>query len=713
MARAVGTRFWPVLQAMLLASAVLFAGPIASQETGGRVAVIIGNNDYPAAPLRNAANDAALVAQALVEIGFAVNVHLDMTSDQVPVLLEEVRESFDGAEIGLIYYAGHAFQYNGENQLLSVDVPELSAEVIDEKRLPLRDLLAAADSGSGEAGTLRIVILDGCRNDPFSSVGPGYTRGLAFEESGADETLIAFSTGAGRLAFDGPANGNSPFAIALVRALAEPGVTVAELLRAVRRTVRLATDAKQIPWVVGSMETDFELRRGAASSLEIAGGTDEVALDQVVWWAIHSEIDPDELTRFIQTFPDSTFAPDATSRLREIELASADAGRAVVLDGETVQPEAVATVLDLRGKLSPTDSFEPDSSIPAELFEIWPTPLPVTPGGLGELVTDCDMVASDPDDQQRVGPGVDWGLVNARRAVRICGYALANDPGNARLAFQLARALDIGGAYPWARFFYTGAAQAGYAAAMTNLGYMAIEGRGGEIDYPAAAAWYRRAAALGNLRARTNIGEIYLKGQGVPPKFEEAVLWYRLASSMGWPNAQNALADMYRKGQGVETDERAAAALYLLAAENGQREAMNSLGRSYLNGWGVEKDRAEAHVWFNRAIDSGDRYSPYFFARDLVAGGEGAEDPQKVLDLLQLSADRGFRDAYLELAQVYATGEIVPADPSASFFWARLAQLAEVEGAAELVAESGAGLSAEQQAEIERLIANRQTLNGL
>ena len=140
---------------------------------------------------------------------------------------------------------------------------------------------------------------------------------------------------------------------------------------------------------------------------------------------------------------------------------------------------------------------------------------------------------------------------------------------------------------------------------------------------------------------------------------------------------------------------------------------MNSLGRSYLNGWGVAKDREQAHVWLGRAIDAGDRYAPYFLARDLVAGGEGGAEPQRVLDLLQLSADRGFRDAYGELAKTYRDGRIVPADPAAGYFWARLAEIAGAEGAGGLVAEAGSGLGAAQKADIERLIANRQALNGL
>ncbi len=704
MRRVIHSAIWSVALLLLACGAM-------AEDRAPYVAVVIGNNDYPAAPLRNAGNDAALVAKALAETGFAVSVHLDVTSDQVPALLDEIRTRFQGAEIGLVYYAGHAFQYNGENQLLSVDVPEMTAEVINAKRLPLREVLAAAATEGG--GGLRLVILDGCRNDPFSTVGGAYSRGLAFEESGAAETLIAYSTGAGQLAFDGPNNGNSPFALSLARAVERPGVTVSDMLRSIRRDVRLATESRQIPWVVGSIETDYVVNRSAAPSAPLVATGGEVPLDEVVWWSIRAEITPDELTRFAQVFPDSRYAPEAKSRLREIELAGTDATRAVVIDGEAIPSQSVAAVLDLRKHAPATGGYEPRTSIPAELFDIWPNTLPGTAGGLGEIVTECDLIAGDPADQQRVAPAVEWGLVNARRAVRVCGYALAKDPGNPRLAFQLGRALDIGENFPWARYFYGMAANAGYAEAMTSLGYMAIEGRGGAIDYPAAADWYRRASALGNLRARTNIGEIYAKGQGVEPQPEEAILWYRLAAGMGWPNAQNALADMYRRGMGVEKDERASAALYALAAANGQREAMSTLGRSYLNGWGVEKDRATARGWFERAIDAGDRYSPYYLARDLVSTGEGKQDPQAVLDLLTLSADRGFREAYLELGTVYAKGEILPADPAQAYFWARLAEISEIKGAGDLVAALGPRLNAAGKAEVERLIDARRQLNGI
>lgn len=706
MRRAIHSAIWSV-------AFLVLAGGAMAGERPAYVAVVIGNNDYPAAPLRNAGNDAALVAKALAETGFAVSVHVDVTSDQVPALLDEIRTRFQGAEIGLVYYAGHAFQYNGENQLLSVDVPEMTAEVINAKRLPLREVLAAAATEGGAGGGLRLVILDGCRNDPFSTVGAAYSRGLAFEESGADETLIAYSTGAGQLAFDGPNNGNSPFALSLARAVERPGVTVSDMLRSIRRDVRLATEARQIPWVVGSIETDYVVNRSAAPSQPVAAIGSEVPLDEVVWWSIRAEITPDELSRFVQVFPSSRYAPEATTRLREIELAGSDATRAVVIDGEAIPAQSVTAVLDLRAKLPAAGGYEPRTSIPAELFDIWPNALPGTAGGLGEIVTECDLIAGDPADQQRVAPAVEWGLVNARRAVRVCGYALANDPGNPRLAFQLGRALDIGENFPWARYFYGMAASAGYAEAMTSLGYMAIEGRGGEIDYAAAADWYHRASALGNLRARTNIGEIYAKGQGVEPRPEEAILWYRLAAGMGWPNAQNALADMYRRGMGVEKDERASAALYALAAANGQREAMSSLGRSYLNGWGVEKDRATARGWFERAIDAGDRYSPYYLARDLVSTGEGKTDPQAVLDLLTLSADRGFREAYLELGRVYSNGEILPANPAQAYFWARLAEISEIKGAGELVAATGSQLDTGHKAEVERLIEERRQLNGI
>ena len=347
------------------------------------------------------------------------------------------------------------------------------------------------------------------------------------------------------------------------------------------------------------------------------------------------------------------------------------------------------------------------------MFEIWPDRLPSTPDGLEHIVHQCDILAAEPADPQRVAPPTRDGLVNLRNAARACAAALKSEPDNPRFLFQFGRILDIAGRYDWAKGFYNRASAQNYSAALTNLGYMAISGHGGPQDFEAAHRFYMQAAKLGNLRARTNVGTMFIRGQGREPQPEEGVLWYRLASGMGWVNAQNALADLYRKGIGVEEDPEAALALYHLAAANGQRDAMNALGRSYANGWGTEKDRDQSHRWFERAIEAGDSYAPRFYAQDLISAGVARDDPDRIMNLFALSAERGFLDGYRELAKAYYDGDYVPRDLEAAYRNARLAELGEVSAIEDLIAAIRSELSVDVISAIDAEIDTRRRLNGL
>jgi hypothetical protein len=678
-------------------------------------AAVIGNSGYPAAPLANAARDAATVAEALAEAGFAVRTYFDVPRSDMDRVLGEIGAQFATADLSVLYYAGHAFQFDGQNQLLAADVPELTAAEIEAKRVPLTQVLRQTmpEGAGGADERLRLVIVDACRNDPFSSVDAAFQRGLSFEESGDTQTLIAYSTSAGELAYDGPSGGNGPYALALARAIRNGDTTISSVLRSVRRDVRLATEGLQIPWVVGSAETDpvFGAAVAAAAEAPVAAGVPP--LDEIVWSFVRRELTSETLRQFVDNFPQSSFVEDANQRMREIEVGREDATRQLVLVEGEISGDTLNELAEARARIEEHLAYEPATDIPAELFALWPETLPEAERGLSQIVTRCDVLSSDPADPQRMAPPVREGLMNIREAARACGFALAADPENPRLLFQFGRVLQFAGRHDWARAYYTRASAYKYSAALTNLGYMAIEGIGQDKDFAAAETYYRQAAELGNLRARTNIGTMYIEGVGVPQIPEEGVLWYRLASGMGWANAQNALADQYRKGIGVGKDERAAVALYRLAAENGQRAAMNSLGRSYLAGWGVEPDRKTAHLWFERAIEAGDRFAPRFFAQDLIAGGDAKADPERVLGLLRLSADRGFGEAYLDLAKVYLAGSLTPADLRLAYLNARLAELREVEGAAEVVAEAKAALGAAAAEDVDAEIAQRRRLNGL
>src|SRR3954447_15319004 len=104
----------------LLRIAVLGAGLAlqltASAHAERRVALVIGNNAYRnVAALKNPVNDAGLIAAALKQDGFDVNVANDLGQDALVKALRSFRDQADGADWAVVYYAGHGIEMGGVN----------------------------------------------------------------------------------------------------------------------------------------------------------------------------------------------------------------------------------------------------------------------------------------------------------------------------------------------------------------------------------------------------------------------------------------------------------------------------------------------------------------------------------------------------------------------------------------------------------------------
>ena len=68
-----------------------------------------------------------------------------------------------GADMALVYYAGHGIEVGGENYLVPVDA-KLARDVdLEYEAVTLASVLNAV----GEARRLKLVILDACRNNPL------------------------------------------------------------------------------------------------------------------------------------------------------------------------------------------------------------------------------------------------------------------------------------------------------------------------------------------------------------------------------------------------------------------------------------------------------------------------------------------------------------------------------------------------------------------
>ena len=96
---------------------------------------------------------------------------------------------------------------------------------------------------------------------------------------------------------------------------------------------------------------------------------------------------------------------------------------------------------------------------------------------------------------------------------------------------------EYGKAFIW----YQKAADHGYAAAQTKLGWLYEAGLGVKQDYPTAMAWYERAADQGFAAAQLAIGRFYESGWGVSADSRQAKQWYEKADAQGYVGATAAL----------------------------------------------------------------------------------------------------------------------------------------------------------------------------
>jgi caspase domain-containing protein/putative peptidoglycan binding protein len=317
-------RFLRPIAAFLLVS-LCFALPAHAER---RVALVIGNAEYAhTAKLRNPRADAEAMAGLLESLGFkvvrGVNLGLDAMTDHINRFAQEA----GGADVALFFYAGHAFQLEGRNLLVPVDASIKNEFEARRRTIEIDSIL----DFTMESAKVRLVLLDGCRDNPFADQMASKTRnvvltpGLA-EMKSAKGTLIAFATSPGKAALDGEGR-NSPFTRALLVHMPTPGLEIGLALKRVRAQVVDETREQQLPWDHNSMTGEFFMKpaeggsppQGAAPAVARAtGGFDERSLELELWTSIKSSTNPDDFRAYLGRYPHGTFAEVARNRIDDL-----------------------------------------------------------------------------------------------------------------------------------------------------------------------------------------------------------------------------------------------------------------------------------------------------------------------------------------------------------------------------------------------------------
>jgi hypothetical protein len=165
---------------------------------------------------------------------------------------------------------------------------------------------------SSARSRINIVILDACRNNPFSGKQGAKAQGLAQMDAPVG-TLLAYATAPGKLAADG-AGANSLYAKHLARQLLTPGLPVEHVFKRVREAVVRDTRELQVPWESSSLQGEFAFVPGVAAPREAAVDA-EAAGELAFWNSIQASTRADEYRAYLRQYPNGRFAALAQSRL--------------------------------------------------------------------------------------------------------------------------------------------------------------------------------------------------------------------------------------------------------------------------------------------------------------------------------------------------------------------------------------------------------------
>ncbi|EBA18639.1 Caspase-1, p20 [Roseobacter sp. SK209-2-6] len=210
-----------------------------------RRALVIGVDGYQNLDaLQKARNDAQAISTTLVGLGFDVTTLYDVGRRDINGAVSTFSNQIEPGDEVLFYFAGHGVEVDGRNYLLPADVPMVNFG--DETYLTGESIAADRILNTFQRRGARstVMILDACRNNPFPRDGQrsvGGSRGLVRMEP-PKGAFILYSAGAGQTALDRlsdqDANPNSVFTRALLQRLNEPGMSLHELAKLVRRDVQ-------------------------------------------------------------------------------------------------------------------------------------------------------------------------------------------------------------------------------------------------------------------------------------------------------------------------------------------------------------------------------------------------------------------------------------------------------------------------------------------
>ncbi|MBA7516808.1 hypothetical protein ES705_08857 [subsurface metagenome] len=246
---------------IIVITVLLFCISANSQER--RLALVIGNGNYPMNKLANPVNDAKSMEEALKAIGFEVKKYENLKQKEMARAIDDFGNRLKNYDIGLFLYAGHGIQSKGFNYLIPVDAVLQTESDVEFNCVRADRVIGKMEDAKNN---INIIILDACRDNPFEQSWTRAARGRGLATITAPVgSVIAFATSPGNTASDGSGK-NGLFTSGLLTYLSEPGITAIQMFQKVTAYVQKKSNGQQLPWVSTSLTGDFFLVPGSGKA---------------------------------------------------------------------------------------------------------------------------------------------------------------------------------------------------------------------------------------------------------------------------------------------------------------------------------------------------------------------------------------------------------------------------------------------------------------
>ena len=295
----------------LLSATVTALGQNAPADVSRRVALVIGNGSYPQSPIGSLPGDARAFADVLRDGGFDVVYAENAKRTEIEAVISAFTRKLGWGVTAVVYYGGHAVQYQDRNFLLAID-SRITTEA--DVRTEGTDIDLILDPLIVSRPAACIVILDAARKNPWQQVASSRVHGLSGQPPIEGVTVI-YPVAPGDVVGDAPRDTNL-FAVELVKSAKIQGLSFKEVLRRVRTSVAQATRDRQIPWESSPSPEELVI----SSIRKPVRAADP--LERGFWETIKGGDNAADFKAYLDSYPDGPFAAAARARLQQIEAKS-------------------------------------------------------------------------------------------------------------------------------------------------------------------------------------------------------------------------------------------------------------------------------------------------------------------------------------------------------------------------------------------------------